>query len=82
MRQTARKWLEALAIQFDGVRSEIHELRADTNRRFEAVETALLDLAEQNRFLVRYTKARSERSARLEPRVSALEIRVEKLESK
>ena len=52
------------------------------NQRLGSVESALLDLAEQQRFVVRYTKAISERDARLEPRVIALEARVEKLESK
>ncbi len=31
-----------------------------TNQRLDLVETTLLDLAEQNRFIVRYTKALSE----------------------
>ena len=70
-------------------RDEIRGLREDTNKRLEAntqrldlVETTLLDLAEQQRFVVRYAKAISERGTSLEPRVSALETRVEKLESK
>jgi len=79
-----------------GIRDEIRGLRADTNQRFDetnerldvnnqrlhTVETALLDLAEQQRFVVRYTRAISERESRLEPRVVDLETRVEKLESK
>jgi hypothetical protein len=52
------------------------------NERLGVVETTLLDLAEQQRFVVRYTRAISERDARLEPRVSDLEARVDKLESK
>ncbi len=66
-------------------REEIRGLRteqAQTNQRLDTVETTLLDLAEQQRFVVRYTRAISERDARLEPRVSGLEARVEKLESK
>ena len=62
------------------LRDEIRGLREDTNQRLEAntqrldlVETTLLDLAEQQRFVVRYTKAISERGTSLEPRVSALE---------
>ena len=50
--------------------------------RLDIVETTLLDLAEQQRFVVRYTRAISERDARLEPRVISLEARVDKLESK
>ena len=71
------------------IRSEIRNsnqrldtLESTLNQRFGAVESTLLDLAEQQRFVVRYTKAISERDARLEPRVIALEARVEKLESK
>ncbi len=67
---------------FDEIRDEIHALRAETAERFGVTETALLDLAEQRRFVVRYTRALSERDGRLEPRVSALESRLEKLESK
>ena len=72
-----------------GIRDEIRGLRAETNERLDVnnqrlhtVEKALLDLAEQQRFVVRYTRAISERESRLEPRVVDLETRVEKLESK
>ena len=72
-----------------GVRTELREEMAGVRtelqkhtERFVVVEKALLDLAEQQRFVVRYTKAISERDSRLEPRVSALESRVDKLESK
>ena len=72
-----------------GIRDEIRGLRAETNERLDlnnqrlrTVETALLDLAEQQRFVVRYTRVISERESRLEPRVVDLETRVEKLESK
>jgi polyhydroxyalkanoate synthesis regulator phasin len=64
------------------LRSEVHDLRADTNKRFALVEAAILDLAEQHRFVVRYTKAIADRDGQLEPRVSALESRVDKLETK
>ena len=52
------------------------------NSRLGAVEVTLLDLAEQQRFVVRYTKAMSEREPRLERRLTSLEERVDKLESK
>ena len=64
--------------QIAGVRTELQK----HTERFGVVEKALLDLAEQQRFVVRYTKAMSERDSRLEPRLSALEARVDKLESK
>lgn len=68
--------------RFDEIRNEVHALRTEAAERFGVVETALLDLAEQHRFLVRSTRAVSARDARLEPRVNSLEGRVEKLESK
>ena len=75
--------------EIGGVRTELRQLRSDTNERLdsqterlETVESVLLDLAEQQRFVVRYTKAISEQNAKLEPRISALESRVDKLESK
>ena len=78
-----------LGEEIRGVRSEVRELREDTNQRLDAnnqrldlVETTLLDLAEQQRFIVRYTRALAERPGDVEPRVSALESRVEKLESR
>jgi len=62
------------------VRTEVHDLREDTNLRLDAtnkrlnlVETAILGLSEQHRFVVRYTKAIAERDGELEPRVTALE---------
>ena len=64
------------------LRADVHDLRADTNKRFALVEAAILDLAEQHRFVVRYTKAIADRDGQLEPRVSALESRVDKLETK
>jgi hypothetical protein len=49
--------------------------------RDSTVEAALLDPAEQRWFVVRCTRAISERESRLEPRVVDLETRVEKPES-
>jgi small-conductance mechanosensitive channel len=75
---------------------DIRDAARDTNKRLDGmsqhlggvtdrldmVETTLLDMAEQNRFMVRHLRTISEREIRLEPRVSALESRVDKLESK
>ena len=66
----------------DTTNSRLDTMEHALSERLGAVETTLLDLAEQQRFVVRYTKAISERDTRLEPRLSALESRVEKLESK
>ena len=81
--------LKDIRDEIRGVRTELREEIAGVRNelqnhtvRFAAVEKTLLDLAEQQRFVVRYTKAISERDTRLEPRVSALEARVDKLESK
>ena len=43
------------------LRTEVHDLRSDTNKRFALVEAAILDLTEQHRFVVRYTKAIAEK---------------------
>jgi predicted nucleic acid-binding Zn-ribbon protein len=64
------------------LRTEVQDLRTDTNKRFALVEAAILDLSEQHRFVVRYTKAIADRDGSLEPRLTALESRVEKLETK
>ncbi len=64
-------------------RLDIVAARVDVaTQRLDMVETTLLDLAQQNRFVVRYLRAMSERHDDVEPRVSALESRVDKLESK
>jgi hypothetical protein len=68
--------------EIQGVRGEILQLRADTNERFGVVESSLHDLTEQRHSFVQYARAMSERDARLEARVGALENRVDKLESK
>ena len=68
--------------RLDTVEATLERRFDGVDRRFAVVESTLVDLAEQHRFLVRYTKAMAERDARLEPRVSALENRVDKLESK
>jgi len=77
--------LKDIRDEMRGMRAEqvqTNERLAQTNQRLDLVETTLLDLAEQQRFVVRYMRALSERDTQLEPRVSNLEARVEKLESK
>ena len=68
--------------QVGSVRDGIHLLRADTNERFGVVESSLLDLTEQRHKLFRYARMMSEGEGGIEARVTALENRVEKLESK
>ncbi|HXU00693.1 MAG TPA: hypothetical protein VN903_06865 [Polyangia bacterium] len=77
-----RSGVQDLRGEVHDLRTDVQDLRSDTNKRFALVEAAILDLAEQHRFVVRYTKAIADRDGPLEPRVSALETRVDKLESK
>jgi chromosome segregation ATPase len=77
--------LKDIRDELRGSREELRSMHAEqvqTNHRLDIVETTLLDLADQQRFVVRYLRAISERDTRLEPRVSSLEARVDKLESK
>ncbi|HEY7371429.1 MAG TPA: hypothetical protein VIF57_04565 [Polyangia bacterium] len=82
VRTELRTEIGGLRSEIGSVHAELRQLRTDTNDRFEAVESVLRDLAEQQRFVVHYTKALAERDSRLEGRVSSLESRVEKLETK
>ncbi len=68
--------------KLDGVRGEIRACRNETAERFGMMEMAVLDLVEHQSFVVRYTRAMAERDAQLEPRLSALEDRVGRLEAK
>ncbi|HMF41024.1 MAG TPA: hypothetical protein VKQ32_10020 [Polyangia bacterium] len=77
-----RSEVHELRTEVQDVRTEVHDLRTDTNKRSALVEAAILDLAEHHRFVVRYAKTIADRDGQLEPRVSALESRVDKLESK
>lgn len=72
-----------------GVRTELvttnqrlGQLEERVDNRLGHVEAALLDLAQQQRLLVRYAKVTAERDSSLGSRVDALETRVDKLESK
>lgn len=53
-----------------------------TNTRLGAVETTLVELAEQQRFVVRYLRTLSERDGRLDEDVSDLQRRVERIEQR
>lgn len=69
--------VRGLGERLDGVVEGVQGL----GQRLDTVESTLLDIAEQQRFVVRYTKALAERDFRLERRVDDLEVRVGKLES-
>jgi hypothetical protein len=68
--------------RLDATNQRLDAVEKTIDQRLGAVETTLLDLAEQQRFVVRYTKLLSERDSRLELRVGDLETRVDKLESR
>jgi hypothetical protein len=81
--------LKDIRDELRGVRGEVRELRTDANQRLEAnnqrldfIATTIVDLAGQNRLVVRYTKALADRPDDLDRRLGALASRVEKLESK
>jgi BMFP domain-containing protein YqiC len=77
-----REGVRGTNTRLDGMERALSQRLDGVTQRLDLVETTLLDLAEQHRFVVRYTRATAERETHLEPRVSALESRVEKLESK
>jgi len=53
-----------------------------TNGRLGQVEAALLDLAEQHRFVARYMRGLAGRDGRLEGDLADLRVRVDSLEAK
>ena len=58
-----------------GLRGGLDEFRGEVAQRFGTVEATLLDLAQQQRFIVRHTKALVERDSHLEARVAKLETK-------
>lgn len=77
-----RDEIRALRVDSNGrwneVRAEIRAMRAETAERFGVAEAALHDLVDDNRLAVQHVRALAEAGARLEPRVTALESRVNK----
>jgi chromosome segregation ATPase len=63
-------------------RTELGARIDQTNTRLSAVETTLLDLAEQQRFVVRHLSTLSSRDRRIEDDVDELRGRVEALEKR
>jgi phage-related tail protein len=80
--RTTNQRLDSTNQRLDSTNQRLGRVETTLTSRLGAVETALLDLAEQQRFVARYTKAIAERDWRLETRVDSLEARVDKLESK
>jgi hypothetical protein len=48
-----RSGVHEIRAEVHDLRTEVQDLRSDTNKRFALVEAAILDLAEQYRFVVR-----------------------------
>jgi len=69
---------DALVDRLDVVASRLDSIA----ERLELVESTLLDVAEQNQLIARYARSMSERDFGLEPRVRALESRVDDLASR
>ncbi len=69
LRDTLRARIDATNQRIDG-----------TNERLTHVEHAMLDLAEQQRFVVRWLKGSSARERRVERRLDRLEERVDAIE--
>ena len=61
---------------------QTNERLDSTNHRLSAVETTLLDLAEQQRFVVRHLGTLSARDRRFEDDIDDLRARVEVLEDR
>lgn len=65
--------------------AELQQTNAElqqTNARLGVVETTLLDLAQQQRFVVRSLRGLAERDHRLEHEVDDLRARVDRIESR
>ena len=61
---------------------EIRDEARETNARLGLVETALVDLAEQQRFVVRYLRTLTERDHRLDDDVAELRRRIDRIEDR
>ena len=61
---------------------QTNERLEQTNERLGVVEATLLDLAEQQRFVVRWLKAGGGRQRELDRRVDTLETRVDAIEER
>lgn len=75
-----RDELVTVGDRIDAVRTELGARIDETNLRVSAMETTLLDLAEQQRFVVRHLHALTARDRTLENDVDELRARVDKIE--
>lgn len=71
-----------LGARIDAMGAHLGTRIDETNERVERVEHTLLDLAEQQRFVVRHLRALSERDRRLEDDITEIRGRLEVVEKK
>ena len=74
---------DGLNARFDGLNERFDDLngRVDANgRNIEAVHSTLVEMKEQNQFVVRYLKALTERDSQIGTEVARLKHRVDVLE--
>jgi chromosome segregation ATPase len=71
-----------LGARIDAVRTDLGARIDETNTRIDHVETTLVDLAEQQRFVVRHLSTLTERDRRLETEVDELRTRVDAIEER
>jgi chromosome segregation ATPase len=85
-RHELRSELEELRVDLGSARlelkAELGATRQELSERLASVEGATLDVAQQQRFVVRYLKGLTARDRHLEAQVAQLEGRVEVLEKK
>ena len=80
--QGIRDDLQGMRIEQEAGRKEQAAARAESNQRFEVIETALRDVAEQLVMLSRGVKAALEVRAGIEKRVDDHEKRIAELEQR
>ncbi len=80
IRDEIRTTRESLGARIDDVRDSLGSRIDATNERLDGVERGLLELAEQQRFVVRWLEGSSGRDRKIERRVASLEDRVDALE--
>lgn len=68
--------------RLDRTNERLEQTRTELSGRLGQVEGTLLDLAEQQRFVVRWLKAKGERDTRMEGEVALLKARVDAIEDR
>jgi len=81
VRQTNER-LDQTNERLDQTNERLDRTRTELSGRLGHVESALVELAEQQRFVVRWLKAKGERDRRLEGEVAVLRSRVDAIEDR